>query len=369
MNFFEMFLTMQNLNYHKQFDKSKLIYERYNNLMPHNDVYLQNRLLNEYEIACKKFILKSKPTNIQVVLFNKCNSNCIMCNQTKEKYFLSDKYLKEITNNYLQYLDTLLWQGGEVFLYDEFIEIVKQVSKYKRINQQIITNAQNLNEMIIKELVSLPNIKLIISVDGVKKETYEKIRIGCNFNRLIENIKLLNKYKEKYKSNIATNINFVILRENYKEILDVVDFAKKYKFSAITFNECIPTNRYNPNFNEEEKVYINRQLQFAIVCAVKNNIKITIQYADNRLSKQNEENNIMVCRTPFSKLLLDNGNAFSCECTCLKKQFYSDKEILNIEQMWNNELLQNYRKHVLEIEKNSVICNSNCRLYKHYNYN
>lgn len=365
MNYLEIFLTMQNLNYHKQFDRSKKIYEKYSSFIPKEDVYLQNKFLNEYEIACKKYILKSKPTNIQLVLFNKCNSNCIMCNQTKEKYVLSDKYIKEITDEYLQYLDILLWQGGEVFLDDKFINIVKQVSKYKRINQQIITNAQVFSSNIIKELTSMQNIKLIVSVDGVKKETYEKIRTGSDFNKLIKNIELLNKYRQKYNSNITTNINFVILRENYKEILEIVSFAKKYNFSSITFNECIATEKYNPKFTKEEKEYINKQLQMAIAYAIKNDIRITIQYANNKLAKQNKEN-VLVCKIPFNKLLLESGNLFAPECTCLKKRYYAKEENLNIEKMWNSELMQNYRKHILGIKNNDNICNLNCRLYKHY---
>ncbi len=366
MNFFEMFLTMQDLNYNKQFEKSKMVYEKYIDLVPKDDTYLQNRFLNEYEIACKKFILESKPSNIQIVLFNKCNSNCIMCNQSKENYFLNKKCLSEISDKYLQCLDTLLWQGGELFLYNKFMDIIKQVSEYKRINQQIITNAQYLDEKIIKELVSLPNIKLIISIDGAKKETYEQIRKGSNFNKLIENIKLLNKYKEKYKSNIAMNINFVILKENYKEISDIITFARKYKFSAITFNECILTKNYNTDFTDKEREYINKQLQFAIVYATKSDIKITIQYANNKLSNRNNKD-VLICKTPFNKLLLDTGNSFAPECTCLKKDIY--KENSNIEQIWNAKLMQDYRKHILEIKIDNAICNSNCRLYKHYWYN
>lgn len=365
MNYLEAFFTMQNFNYHKQFDKSKIIYEKYYGLINKEDIYLQNKFLNEYELACKKYILKSKPTNIQLVLFNKCNSNCIMCNQTKERYVLSNKYIKEITDEYLQYLDILLWQGGEVFLYDKFIDIVKQISKYKRINQQIITNAQIFSSDIIKEITSIPNIKLIISVDGVRKETYEKIRIGSDFNKLIKNIELLNKYKQKYKSNITTNINFVILKENCKEILEIVAFAKKYDFCSITFNECIATKKYAPKFTKEEKEYINKQLQMAIAYATKNNIRITIQYANNKLSKQSKEN-ILVCKMPFNKLLLENGNLFAPECTCLKKQNYVKKEYLNIEKIWNSKLMQSYRKHILGIKNNMEICNSNCRLYKHF---
>ena len=368
MNYLELFCNMQYFNYHKQFHKSKMNYEKYNYLIPKNDIYLQNKILNEYEIACKKFILKSKPTNLQVVLFNKCSSNCIMCNQEKEEYFLSDKYIKEISESYLQYLDTILWQGGEVFLYDKFISIIKQIAKYKKINQQIVTNAQVLNSTIIKELVSMQNLKLIISIDSSKKEIYEQIRKGSKFSKLIKNISLINKYKEKYNSNLELNINFIILKENYTEIVDMINFAKKYKFSAITFNECIPTKNYNSFFTKEEKEYIKKQLKIAIVSATKNNIRITIQSAENTLCSKNNKK-IMICKKPWNKLLLENNNFFAPECTCLKKEKYSIKEYPTIEKMWNSKLMQEYRKHILGIKSNDVICNSSCRLYKHSYFN
>jgi hypothetical protein len=38
---------------------------------------------------------------------------------------------------------------------------------------------------------------ICISIDGVTKETYEKIRVGAKYEKLLENIRLINFYREK----------------------------------------------------------------------------------------------------------------------------------------------------------------------------
>lgn len=364
MNYIETIACMQMYNYYGEHSKAKRIYEKYSNIIPADDIYLKNRALNEYEIATKKVFLNSNPKNLQIVIFDMCNSNCIMCTQKKGKYFLSEMYIKEMTD-YLPYLDTLLWQGGEVFLWNRFIDIVSLIGNYKRITQSIITNCQSLNVEIVKILSSTNNIRLIISIDSINQQIFEKIRKGSSFNKLVSNITLLNKYKKIYKSNISLNINCVILKENFTEIPDIIDFAKKYNFDSVTFNECINTLKYNTEFGRSTEINIDNYLKIAMVKAAKNNIRLTIQRSQNKLLKNTNEK-FMVCKLPWYKLFLGEYNSFAPECTCLKKQTYCVEEKLSIKDMWNSELMQKYRRHILGIEKNEEICNSKCRLYGHY---
>ena len=46
MNYIELFSTIRNCNYYRQFDKSKKLYEKYNCLIPKENAYLQNKFLN-----------------------------------------------------------------------------------------------------------------------------------------------------------------------------------------------------------------------------------------------------------------------------------------------------------------------------------
>jgi len=367
-NYMEAIISMQIYNNLGQYDLSQKIYEKYHTIVPKDNLYLQNKSLNEYEIATKKFILDSKPRNLQVVLFDKCQFNCIMCNQKAKKYdyYLPKKYIEDITN-LLPYLDSITWQGGEVFLWEKFIDVIKNIVNYKQIFQNIITNFQNIDEEIIKQLAQINNLKLIISIDSANTSTYEKIRRGSSFKKLIENINLLNKYKQKYNSEIQTHINFVILKENYNEILDIIDFAKKYNFNSLTFNECISTPNYNNVFNKDIKLQIERMLDFAMIKAAKDKIGINIHYSSkvsNLMKTKNIKKGYMICKIPWYKLLLGEDYTFAPECTCFKREnYYKDKDSLTIFDMWNSDIMQSYRKHIIGLKENKKICNSKCRLY------
>lgn len=366
MNYIELFSMIRNYNYYRQFDKSKKIYEKFNQLIPKNNIYLQNKFLNEYEIACKKTFLESKPRNLQIVLFDKCNSNCIMCTQKNKKYnySLSKEYINELFF-LLPYLDTIMWQGGEVFLWDKFLSLIKHVSNYKQITQSIITNFQAITENQIKFLSTINNLKLIISIDGSKKDIYEKIRVGSSFDKLLENIKTLNKYILRYKSNISTHINFVVMKENYKDIVNILSFAKENKFQSVTYVNCVETKSYNNKMGSKEYFDINNLLNFATIKAVKDDIKINVEYPSlifNKMQDLSIKKGTLICKIPWYKLLLAEDYSFAPECSCFKRFDYYDKNI-SIDQMWNSDLMQNYRKHILGIKSNMKICNSKCLYY------
>lgn len=357
---------MQLYNYYGKYDKAKQLFERYSNIIP-DDVYLKNKALNEYEIATGQFVLKSKPRNLQVVLFDICKSNCIMCTQKNKKYnyFLPEHYIYEITDN-LQYLDNILWQGGEVFLWNEFVNFLEIISSYKRITQSIITNFQNIEIETIKKIIHINNIKLIISIDGATKNTYEKIRKGSCYSKLVENIKILNDYKDKFKSNISLHLNFVILKENHHEINEIINFAKKYKFESVSFMKCASTDNYNASFDNSLKSNIEKILKFAIINAIKQNIPISVHYPNkmvNSIQRRNIIERNMICKFPWYKILLAEDYNFAPECSCNIRGCYFNKHNYSIQDMWNSETMQNYRKNIMNIQKNKKICNADCLFY------
>ena len=65
------------------------------------------------------------------------------------------------------------------------------------------TNATLLNDTISKKIIDSGVDVVFFSVDGASKETFEKIRVGANFERVKENIrsnKLIGAlYKHLYK--------------------------------------------------------------------------------------------------------------------------------------------------------------------------
>ena len=173
---------------------------------------------------------------------------------------------------------------------------------------------------------------------------------------------LLKKYD--IKENLL-QINFVVMKENYKDIVDILSFAKKNKFESVSYIRCAETESYSNKISPAEYSDINRLLSFATIKAFKDNIKINIEFPSvifNKMQKTRIKDNTLICKIPWYKLLLAEDFNFAPECSCFKRFDYYGKNI-SIEEMWNSELMQNYRKHILGIKKDLKICNSKCFYY------
>ena len=87
-----------------------------------NDDFKYNILLNEKEIAEHKLYLESKPRTMLIAVTTKCNIKCLMC--TRDKIWDIPEHVKNEIVTMFKYLEVVVWQGGEVFLYKHFFELL-----------------------------------------------------------------------------------------------------------------------------------------------------------------------------------------------------------------------------------------------------
>lgn len=345
----------------------------------------KNIFLNELEILQKKVILKSKPRNIQVLLTNKCNLKCIICDVFSKEYTVSEKLICFIKEN-MPYLERIIWQGGEVFLYKEFDELMELAGK-NNVFQDIITNGLLLNEERIEKL-SKYSVNLNISIDATDKKMYEQIRSGGNFDILVRNLELLKKYKNINRG-FQYKLGTVIINKNYDRIDDIVTFAIKYNFKTVIFQKYTPYKDKTLSLSEEQLDYTFNKIEDLKQKSEKGIIPIEIcsdiilerkadeekeniekkddtimeninlcekkdccsnVYDDiNSISLEKESN--LFCYAPWSivYMLMNDELAFSCRCKSIKTFEYENEDI------WNCRKIQEYRKNI--IENNLVECN------------
>ncbi|MDD3392946.1 MAG: radical SAM protein, partial [Bacilli bacterium] len=320
-----------------------------------NDKFLNNKALNEYEISMRKEVLESKPRAMIGMIMNKCNISCRICDIWREgKWQEPDRILKEIVE-LLPYMEDICWQGGEVFLMDGFNDMLSEGVKCKNLNQVIFTNGLLLNEKNL-EIIAKGNVELVLSIDGARKESYEYIRRGASFEKLCKVLELIKEVRKSTGAKINTYYNPVICRTNYKEIEEMVEFAKKYEFTAITLNPIrgYPEENIFEPINEEAFAYMRQIIPKAemkskeygirfnnwmpIDCECKeinfkhsiideednkensNEKKVDIDNKiespknnnetkcdnDSKAEQEKKKNNRMICYAPWQRLLLDN---------------------------------------------------------------
>lgn len=134
-----------------------------------------------------------------------CNLNCKICYTRKTKAVLSNEEILDFIKRYqtVQKLESVTLCGGEVFLLQEFPQLVNHLTK-QNIFVQIISNGtiDRLDEIKQANMVNL-----IISIDGL--ETYHDLNRGPG--NFAKSIKLL---KKAIDLGFHTEIFSIVTKEN-----------------------------------------------------------------------------------------------------------------------------------------------------------
>ncbi|MFA7074992.1 MAG: radical SAM protein, partial [Endomicrobiaceae bacterium] len=323
------------------------------------------------------------------MIMNKCNISCRICDIWREgKWQEPDRILKEIVE-LLPYMEDICWQGGEVFLMDGFNDMLSEGVKCKNLNQVIFTNGLLLNEKNL-EIIAKGNVELVLSIDGARKESYEYIRRGASFEKLCKVLELIKEVRKSTGAKINTYYNPVICRTNYKEIDEMVEFAKKYEFTAITlnpirgypeenifepidekafeymrkiippaeakskeygirFNNWMPINCECSEINFKHSVIEDEESKATGNEAAAKSVPSKACECGNELDfvnteKEKKKNNRMICYAPWQRLLLDNMGQVRPYAICTK--WVGSTENFSLKELWNSKNMQLYRKKI-----------------------
>jgi len=198
------------------------------------------------------FFVPKVPKSVQFEVTTRCNLSCAMCPRThfsnyeKNKDMSFDLFKKVLDDN--SQLKTLyLWGVGEPFLNKDFLRMIKLA---KLLKKQIIinTNATIMDHTISAFIIQQGVDEVIVSVDGATKEMFESIRECANFDVVCENILDMNRLKKIYDSKKPkVTSNFVLLRKNMYEVLDMLKLAKSLGIEEIKYQNVISLNEEMDN--------------------------------------------------------------------------------------------------------------------------
>lgn len=231
-------------------------------------------------IFLKRPVQWAKPVAISFEPSGNCNLSCPQCptglKMIQRKAGFSDFDLMKSTINQLSdslFTSTFYFQG-EPFLNPKLYEMIAYAHE-KKIFTITSTNGHYLNETNITRLIGCGLDKLIVSVDGVTQEIYEKYRIGGKLQKVISGIENLIKKKKELKSRSPkVVIQFLVTGYNEHQIDEARLLARKLEADKIVFKTAqiyeftegspfIPKNKkYSRYTAENEKKYkIRSKLQ------------------------------------------------------------------------------------------------------------
>lgn len=191
----------------------------------------------------KKIEETESPLNICIANDSVCNLHCPSCR--KKIYSKNDENTEAEISSCISSIDESGWLekaekicvggSGESFLSNNYKRVIYE-AEAKRKNIVIMTNGTLFTQQEWEKLEGkYEHISFLVSVDAATGQTYEKVRCGGNFERLMNNMDFLSKLRREKKVD-SVKVIMVVQKANYLEIPDFIRWAQEKGFDGVSLS-------------------------------------------------------------------------------------------------------------------------------------
>jgi MoaA/NifB/PqqE/SkfB family radical SAM enzyme len=220
----------------------------------------------------KKVTLDTGPRLLSLNYDTSCNLYCESC---RDKVKVLDKKRQEelirfqdalIKTDFFKKVKRLTVSGvGEVFASRVLMDLLTDKitkSRFPGLKIMLRTNGILLTpgnwERIKNVHYAIDTIS--ISIDAAAENTYRLLRRGGDFNRLLKNLGFLKELKKK--NNIKVILNFVVQKQNYREMPGFVRLAKTFDCDRVAFTKIFNLGTFNSNNYHDAAIHDPRHPEF-----------------------------------------------------------------------------------------------------------
>ncbi|WP_069472701.1 radical SAM protein [Candidatus Marithrix sp. Canyon 246] len=298
---------------------------------------INNDLLNK-SFQSRSFNVLASPNFIKVEVSNICNLHCIMCpiddiEAPKRKLTLDE--FKHILSQFPFLTKIGLYGIGEPLNNPRIYEMIK-ICHDRNIETEFVSNATLFNETRINKLIEAGLSNIYISIDSVNPQKYESIRVGSNFEKVIQNLKTLIDCKKAANSKTPLiGISTVTMSENVKELIDIINFISTLEIDRLIITGLNTTyTEQNISIKQDFNQDLNKVLQLCKKINQSGKLKIKF-FHENKAA----------CSLPWNSVFITvNGDVTPC-MNCADSSIISFGNIFqqNFLEIWNNQQYQNFR--------------------------
>lgn len=177
----------------------------------------------------------SRPRFVAFEVTTRCNLDCVMCphgiNAVREPRDAEPRLLETLWPA-MRAADTVHLNGvGEPLLAEAFWTVVRRLAGRSRPRIDFNTNGLLLSEANLALLAKAPLGRVYVSVDAATEKSYRRIR-GGSFDKVMAQLK---RAAAAIGPPADLRATFVIMRENFAEILPFVDLMARQGVPAVNF--------------------------------------------------------------------------------------------------------------------------------------
>ena len=199
----------------------------------------------------------SRPLHVTLDLTSRCNLKCVMCyfagtdrlhfppygqDLTREGDMPLEVFERVASELFPQAWRVALGCAAEPMIHPRFKEIVGIAGRYGVPDLWFPTNLLALTEPTMEALVRSHVTTVAASIDGVTRETYEKIRVPAKWDRLLERLEIFRDVRRRLRSRTPRlRIIFTWMRSNRAELSRLPEFAQRQGAEELDVRYVSPT--------------------------------------------------------------------------------------------------------------------------------
>ena len=168
--------------------------------------------------------LLSFPRYIEIETVNVCNARCPMCtidDWERGVAPMTDEIFDKIATEVIQHAPELkrvsLYRDGEPLIDKKLSDRVARLKAGGIDNTAISTNVSLLNEKRATQLLEAGLGLIILSIDSLKKDVYEAIRVRLKFEEVLENAVKFLELRDRMKSPTRVWVRMIRQESNQDE--------------------------------------------------------------------------------------------------------------------------------------------------------
>ncbi len=198
-----------------------------------------------------------RPYTVVLDLTERCNLKCVMCYFSGVDRLRFPPYERSLSDTGIMPVEVFQKIAAELFgrarrvalgcaaepmIHPRFRDILGIAGRYRVPDLWFPTNLLALTEPTAQAIVDAGVNTVAASIDGVTRETYETIRVGGRWDRLISRLDLLNEVKrQRGARRPKLRIIFTWMRSNRHELRGLPAFAAAHGASELDVRFVTPT--------------------------------------------------------------------------------------------------------------------------------
>ncbi len=259
---------------------------------------------------------------------NICQLKCPLCHTGlgtihRDKGIMHfDTYTKTIDQikDYCVWLSLYSW--GEPFLNRRIHEFVAYAHKNKIATIMSTNLNKPLTPQMAEDIIKSGLDVMIVSLDGVTQEVYEKYRVGGRLDRVLDNVKLLVRKKQELGySTPHMEWQFIVMRQNEHQIEEARQLATEMGVNSVIFkNVDFP---HGMNDKQEAQRWLPRDHPEYL--------------REDPFYKPYQEDGRRCWRLWRSAVVNWDGGLAPCCYLTDKAEDFGEVTVSSIKEIWNNE--------------------------------